>query len=80
MKKVTIACVLMALLTVPALAQKGGREPTPEELAKKRENAALDKSYNSAVRRMGNTATTKDTPGRSDPWADVRSVEAPPKR
>lgn len=71
MRRATIGVVLLAVLTTPVYAQKGGpRQDTPEEIQKKKENEALDQQYRSALKRMKQDDAT---PVRNDPWANMRA-------
>lgn len=71
MKKLTLGCVILALLVGPTLAQKRGggpAPPSPEEIEKKRDAAALDKQYKDALKRTNSDSA----PVRVDPWANMR--------
>jgi hypothetical protein len=70
MRRIATGIVLLAMLTAPAFAQRGGRQDTPEEIQKKREVEALDKQYDSTVKRLKQDDAT---PVRTDPWANMRS-------
>jgi hypothetical protein len=74
MWRVTIGIILLALLAVPASAQRGGggggRQATPEDILKKKEAEAVDKQYNSTLKRM---KENEATPVRTDPWANMRA-------
>ena len=73
MRRVTIAVILLALLAVPAYAQRGGgggRQDTPEEVQKKKDAETVDKQYNSTLKRMKQDDAT---PVRTDPWANMRA-------
>jgi len=74
MRKIVIGMAVLALLAGgQALAQRRNpptapAQPTPEELAKKREKETLDREYQNALRNTDqNTA-----PVRVDPWANMR--------
>ena len=68
MRRATVAIVLLAILATPVYAQGGrGRQDTPEEIRKKKDTEALDKEYNSTLKR-----TTKEDAVRVDPWANMR--------
>lgn len=78
MKKLTIGLFVVALLAVPAQAQRRGgggaaAAPSPEEIQKKRDQAELDKQYNNALRRTD----SESTPVRVDPWANMRGASDP---
>lgn len=80
MKKFTIGLFVLALLAVPAQAQRrgggGNAQPTPEEMQQKREAAQLDQQYKDALKR-----TTTDAQTKVDPWANMRGTnEQQPKR
>ncbi len=71
MRRVTIGVMLLALLAAPVSAQqKGGREVTPEEILKKKEAEAVDKQYDSTLKRLNQNDAT---PVRTDPWANMRA-------
>lgn len=70
MRRVMISVMLLALLAVPVSAQqKGGGEVTKEEILKKKDLEAVDKQYDSTLKRMKQDGTT---PVRTDPWANMR--------
>jgi len=76
MKKLTIGLFVLALLAVPAQAQRrggGNAQPTPEEMQQKREQAELDQQYKDALKRTTNAGT----PTRVDPWANMRGTNEP---
>ncbi len=79
MRRVTIGVILLAMLAVPASAQRGGggggggRQETPEEILKKKEAEALDKQYDSTLKRMKQDGAT---PVPTDPWANMRAPAA----
>jgi len=74
MRRVTIGVMLLALLAIPVSAQqKGARQDTPEEILKKKETEAVDKQYNSTLKRMKQDDAT---PVRTDPWANMRAPAA----
>jgi hypothetical protein len=73
MRRVTIGVILLALLAVPASAQRGGgggRQDTAEEILKKKEAESVDKQYDSTLKRLKQDGTT---PVRTDPWANMRA-------
>ncbi len=73
MRRVTIGVILLALLAVPASAQRGGgggRQDTAEEILKKKEAESVDKQYDSTLKRM---KQDEATPVRTDPWANMRA-------
>lgn len=80
MKKLTIGLFVLALLAVPAHAQRrggGGEPPSPEEMEKKRDQAELDKQYKAALKRSNSDSSS----AKVDPWANMRgSNEQQPKR
>lgn len=80
MKKLTIGLFALALLAVPAHAQRRGaanEPPSPEEMQKKRDQAELDQQYKDALKR----SNSESTPAKVDPWANMRgSNEQKPKR
>jgi hypothetical protein len=68
-----IGVILLALLAVPASAQRGGgggRQDTAEEILKKKEAESVDKQYDSTLKRM---KQDEATPVRTDPWANMRA-------
>jgi hypothetical protein len=69
MRRVTIGVILLALLAVPASAQEK-REVTAEEILKKKDTEAVDKQYNSTLKRLKQDGAT---PVRTDPWANMRA-------
>jgi hypothetical protein len=72
MRRLVIGLVALAILALPAHAQRHGQAgPTPEEIEKKREAADLDRQYKAALQRS--QAETKTTSGRKDPWANMRA-------
>ena len=73
MRRVTIGVILLALLAVPASAQRGGgggRQDTAEEILKKKEAESVDKQYDSTLKRLKQDGAT---PVRTDPWANMRA-------
>lgn len=72
MRRVTIGMVLLALLAVPASAVEK-REVTAEEILKKKDSEAVDKQYDSTMKRLKQDGTT---PVRTDPWANMRAPAA----
>jgi hypothetical protein len=75
MKKLVIGLFVLTVIAVPAQAQRrggGAPQPSPEEMQKKRDAAALDKQYKDALRRTENEAQTK-----VDPWANMRGANEP---
>jgi hypothetical protein len=72
MRRATIGVVLLALLAVPASAQQGGggSTATREDILKKKEAEAVDKQYDSTMKRLKQDGTT---PVRTDPWANMRA-------
>jgi hypothetical protein len=71
MRRVTIGVMLLALLAAPVSAQQnGGREITQEEILKKKDTEAVDKQYDSTLKRLKQDTTT---PVRTDPWANMRA-------
>jgi len=75
MRRLTIGVILLAMLAVPASAQRGGgggggRQDTPEEILKKKDSEAVDKQYNSTLKRLKQDDAT---PVRTDPWANMRA-------
>ena len=70
MRRVTVAIVLLAILTTPVYAQGRGRQETPEEIQKKKEAEAVDQQYKSTLKR---TNKDESTPVRTDPWANMRA-------
>jgi hypothetical protein len=73
MRRVTIGVILLAMLAVPASAQRGGggggHQETQEEILKKKEKEAVDKQYDSTLKRMKQDDAA---PVRTDPWANMR--------
>ncbi len=72
MRRVTIGVILLALLAVPASAQRGGggSTETTEDILKKKESEAVSKQYDSTMKRLKQDGTT---PVRTDPWANMRA-------
>jgi len=72
MRRVTIGVILLALLAVPASAQRGGGggTETREDILKKKDAEAVDKQYDSTLKRMKRDDATAV---RSDPWANMRA-------
>ena len=76
MRHVTLGVILLALLAAPAFAQQGGgggREVTKEEILKKKESEAVDKQYDSTMKRLKQDDAA---PVRTDPWANMRAPAA----
>ena len=65
--------MLLAMLAAPAHAQKrpAAREPSAEELDKKRQEEAVDQQYRSTLKRTN----TDSAPARVDPWANMRGSD-----
>jgi len=81
MKKLTVGLFVLALLAVPAHAQRRGNAaaepPSPEEMQKKRDQAELDQQYKDALKRSNSQSTS----AKVDPWANMRgSSDQQPKR
>ncbi len=74
MHRVAIGVILLALLAVPASAQRGGGSAgsteTREDILKKKDAEAVDKQYDSTLKRMKQDDAT---PVRTDPWANMRA-------
>lgn len=71
MRRATIGLALLAVLTTPVYAQRGGgRQDTPEDVQKKKETEALDQQYKSTLKRMKQDDATQV---RNDPWANMRA-------
>ena len=68
MRQAAIGVILLALLEVPASAQEK-REVTAEEILKKKDSDAVDKQYDSTMKRLKQDGTTTV---RTDPWANMR--------
>jgi hypothetical protein len=75
MRRLTASLLVLTVLAAPALAQSrrpspGARQPTAEELQKKKDAAEIENQYK---------ATIKATPAKSatnnDPWALVRGMD-----
>jgi hypothetical protein len=69
MRRATIGVILLALLALPASAQEK-REVTTDEILKKKDSEAVDKQYDSTMKRLKQDGTT---PVRTDPWANMRA-------
>jgi hypothetical protein len=72
MKTFTVAAVFLALVAVPAYAQRGGGGPppqTPQEAKEARDKKADEKAYNSALQRI------PDSKEKYDPWGVARPAE-----
>ncbi len=67
MRKITIAVLLLAAFATPLYAQQ--QQNDPEEAAKKRDAAALDKQYKTILE-----LTDKAAPVKVDPWNNMRST------
>jgi hypothetical protein len=75
MRKLVIALVGLSILALPAHAQRRGQQgPTPEEIEKKRNEAALDQQYKAALQRT--QSQTQTTAAKKDPWANMRAPAA----
>ncbi len=72
MRRVTIGVLLLALLTVPAFAQRGGGESTETtaDILKKKDSETVNKQYDSTMKRLKQDGAT---PVRTDPWANMRA-------
>jgi len=67
MRKITIAALLLAGLAIPVHAQQQ-KPPDPEDVAKARDAAALDKKYKTILK-----LTDKPTDVKVDPWRNMRA-------
>ena len=68
MRKITIAAVLLVGLAGTAYAQQQQQKVDPEEVAKQRDAAALDKKYKTILE-----LTDKSSgPVKVDPWRNMR--------
>jgi hypothetical protein len=72
MRRVAIAAVMIALLPVSAYPQENAGPPTARTDREKKDDAAIDKAYQDAVKRTGN----KGQAAKSDPWQTVRPAGA----
>lgn len=70
MRRVAIGVMLLAMLAVPASAQQDKREVTREEILKKKDTEAVDKQYDSTMKRLKQDGATSV---RADPWANMRA-------
>ena len=70
MRRVAIGVMLLAMLAVPVSAQQGKREVTREEILKRKDSEAVDKQYDSTMKRLKQDGAT---PVRADPWANMRA-------
>ncbi len=70
MRRVAIGVMLLAMLAVPASAQQDKREVTREEILKKKDTEAVDKQYDSTMKRLKQDDATSV---RADPWANMRA-------
>jgi len=70
MRRLVIAFVAISVLALPAHAQRRGasQEPSPEELARKRDAAELDQKYKAAIKAQSDAHSAK-----KDPWANMRA-------
>jgi hypothetical protein len=62
----------LTIVVLPAHAQKrggGAKEPTAEEIEKKRDAADLDQKYKAALKQ---TQSNVQTTAKKDPWANMR--------
>jgi hypothetical protein len=74
MRRLIVATALFAVFVVPAHAQRQrNREPTPEEMAEKREKEALDRQYKNALKNL----PRPESPKKNDPWASMRAPSEP---
>lgn len=74
MKKFTFGLFVLALLAVPAQAQRRAPPPpSPEEMQQKRDAAQLDQQYKDALKRT----TNEGAQTRVDPWANMRGANEP---
>lgn len=69
MRRVTIGIMMLALLATPVFAQEK-REVTREEILKRKDSEAVEKQYDSTMKRLKQDAAT---PARADPWANMRA-------
>ncbi len=67
MRKITIVALLLAGLAVPAHAQKQ-KPDDPEDIAKARDAAILDKKYKTILK-----LTDQPTDVKVDPWRNMRA-------
>ncbi len=74
MRKLIVGLFVLAVLAVPAQAQRrggaGAAPPSPDEMEKKREQAELDQQYKNTLKR----STNDSAPVRVDPWANLRGT------
>lgn len=75
MRRLTVSLLAVAVLAAPAFAQgrrppQGARQPTAEQIQKKREAAEIERRYNATIK-----ATPTATATSKDPWALVRGVD-----
>jgi hypothetical protein len=71
MKKFVIAAILFVLLPVSAYAQNQD-PPTARTDAEKKHDAEVNKAYQDALKRMGDSGQ----PANTDPWQSVRPAPA----
>ncbi len=71
MRRMAIGVISLALLAAPALAQQGGgNTDTTADILKKKDSEAVNKQYDSTLKRMKQDGAT---PVRTDPWANMRA-------
>ena len=72
MRRVTICVILLTLLAGPTAAEDK-RAVTAEEILKKKDSEAVDKQYDTTMKRLKQDSAT---PVRADPWANMRAPAA----
>jgi hypothetical protein len=68
MRKIAVAAIVLAGMTLPAYAQQGRYDA--EDAAKKRDAERLDKQYKTILQ-----LTDKATPTKTDPWQNMRGTQ-----
>lgn len=76
MWRYAIGIVVLASLSVPAFAQQK-EQYEAEDRQKKRDDAALDQQYRSALQRMQQQKQQQQGTSARDPWANMRANEQP---
>jgi len=68
MKRFAIATLIIAILTVPAYSQQGSAPITARTDKEKKEDAAVEKAYEDALKKDRSSAPAV----KSDPWQTIR--------